>query len=151
MKSVFIDSDIFIRDLRYPRDVRTKTNRAFLDQMRARKSLGVTSIFNVLEVCGILSFNLSEEELLDLYADFCAHYRVNVLFPGDASGQLHYDVVAIFQVIMRKTALGDAQIAYVIDRYAATLAGVVSWNAVHFKGRVNVPVWTPEEYLHHKS
>ncbi|GFP22369.1 hypothetical protein HKBW3S06_01597, partial [Candidatus Hakubella thermalkaliphila] len=75
---VFIDSDIFIRDLRYPKDQRFRENSAFLEQVYKGKLKGFTSIYNVLEVCGILSFNLSEERLLELYAGFRDKYNLQI-------------------------------------------------------------------------
>lgn len=69
MKAVFVDSDVFVRDLRYPRDQKTAANKKFLDKM-GRDFSAVTSIFNLLEICGILSFQLNEQELIDLYRDF---------------------------------------------------------------------------------
>jgi hypothetical protein len=56
--SVFIDSDVFILALRYPQDKRSRANGAFLEKVRSGDLRGMTSIHNVLEVSGILSFNL---------------------------------------------------------------------------------------------
>lgn len=147
MKHVFIDSDVFVRDLRYPRDQRSEANRRFLETMRQRKGRGVTSIFNALEVCGILSFNLSPQQLVDLYGDFCNHYRIQILFPADAEGRLQYDIPRIFSRIQQRQSLGDAQVAYVVDRFANDLASFVSWNVDHFAGKLPIPVTTPEHFL----
>ena len=51
---ILIDSDVFVLDLFYPTDVRTRANKRFLDLDIAGR---VTTIFNVLEICGIASFN----------------------------------------------------------------------------------------------
>ena len=56
MKRVFIDTDIFVRDLRYPNDPLLEINQRFLEKVMSGKIAATTSIFNVLEVCGILSF-----------------------------------------------------------------------------------------------
>ena len=146
MKKVFIDSDLFVRDLRYPRDMRTAINQKFLDRVRRRKIHGVTSIFNLLEVCGILSFNLSSSDLLRLYADFTHHYNLQILFPADGAGNLEYDIPRIFEQIQGKQSLGDAQISYVVHRFADHLSCFVSWNAVHFEGKLPLPVKTPEDF-----
>ena len=55
---IFVDSNLFVIDLRYPADVNYGVNRRALDRL-ARDGSGVTSVVNVLEICGILSFNLS--------------------------------------------------------------------------------------------
>jgi len=147
MKKVFIDSDIFVRDLRYPRDARTESNRKFIEKIKSKKGLGGTSIFNLLEVCGILSFNLSSEELLQLYGDFINYYKVQILFPADANGNLQYDIAKIFGQIQKKQSLGDAQISYVVERFASQLSCFVSWNAPHFTEKLPLLVRTPEEFL----
>jgi len=144
MKKVFIDSDIFVRDLRYPRDQRSVINRRFLALVKERKIRGVTSLFNLLEVCGILSFHLSSEQLLGRYADFCHHYRVQLLLPADREGMLQYDIPSIFSHIQKKQSLGDAQIAYTVERFQGQLKAFVSWNAVDFSDKLAVPVMTPE-------
>lgn len=48
-----LDSDIFVLDLRYPNDARQEANRSFLQRSGQRRA---TTIYNVLEVCGIMSF-----------------------------------------------------------------------------------------------
>ena len=63
---IFIDTNVFIIDLRYKRDKHFRKNRAFLDFI-ASSSKGVTSIFNLLEICGILSFNLNRQQLMELF------------------------------------------------------------------------------------
>ena len=45
-----------------------------LDRL-ARDENGVTSVLNVLEICGILSFNLSNVALHGLYVHFARRYR----------------------------------------------------------------------------
>lgn len=51
---IFIDSDVFLIDLRYPRDERFAKNRIFLERLQASER-GATAIFNLLEICGVLS------------------------------------------------------------------------------------------------
>ena len=147
MKKVFIDSDLFVRDLRYPRDARTETNRKFLEKVKRQKIRGVTSIFNLLEICGILSFNLSSNDLLLLYADFTNQYNIQILFPADSVGLLQYDIPLIFSQIQKKQSLGDAQISYVVERFSKHLSSFVSWNAHHFDRKLPIPVMSPEAFL----
>lgn len=147
MKTVFIDSDIFVRSLRYPRDQKNEINEKFLSQVQKTKIKGVTSYFNVLEVCGVLSFNYSTDDLMGLYSDFINHFRVKVLYPSDADGVFQYDLVRIFEAIRKKQALCDAQISYVVERFSDLISVFVSWNARHFEGKLSVPVMTPEDFL----
>ena len=64
---VLVDTNIFLIDLRYKRDINYETNRAFLDCI-SEKGSGFTTIVNLLELCGILSFNLNEKRLFLLLA-----------------------------------------------------------------------------------
>lgn len=147
MKRFFVDTDIFVRQLRYPKDRLSEVNSRFLERIKRGRTKAATSIFNVLEVCGILSFNLSPDSLLGLYMGFGEHFSVKILFPADENGNLQYDLAAVFNKIQEKQSLGDAQVGYVVERFADRLSGFISWNARHFEGKLPVPVFTPEEFL----
>ncbi len=147
MKRVFVDTDIFVRKLRYPRDRDSEVNSQFLERVKGGKIKAATSIFNVLEVCGLLSFNLSPDSLIGLYTGFGEHFGVKIFFPADANGNLQYDFTAIFQKIQMKQSLGDAAVSYVVERFADLVSGVVSWNSKDFEGRLPLPVMTPHEFL----
>jgi len=78
---VFIDSDIFVRHLRYPQDKKSQANQQFISLVKEKRIEGFTSIYNLLEICGILSFNLSKEALYALYAGLRDEYQLKILFP----------------------------------------------------------------------
>ena len=122
-------------------------NNRLFDNMRKRKIRAATSIFNVLEICGVLSFNYSREQLADLYLDFTRYFAIKVLFPADAQGSLQHDIESIWSQIAQKQSLDDAQVAYVVERFSNLISGFVSWNAKHFEGKLPVPVMTPAEFL----
>lgn len=145
MKRVFIDSDIFVRELRYPNDAQSLPNQRFLEKIQSGKLKGVTSVVNLLEVCGILSFNLSQDQLLQLFEGFTKRYNVQILYPASADVEFQYDIPGIIQGIVSKQALGDAQVSYVIRRFSSDLKYLVTWNKPHFEGRLPIPVFTPME------
>jgi hypothetical protein len=142
-----IDTPIFVIDLRYRRDRNFAANRSFLDRM-TEDGRGATTIYNLLEVCGILSFNLNAKQLKELFHYFPQHYRVDVLphstlespLPAHKTGDL-------FEIISMKAAFGDALILGAVEKYIPGAARFVSWNAQHFRGRLSVPVLTPKEFL----
>jgi hypothetical protein len=142
-----IDTPVFVIDLRYKRDRHFSANRAFLDRV-AKEGHAATTIFNLLEVCGILSFNLNDEQLREMLHYFPQHYNVDVLphstlespLPALKTGDL-------FDVISRKTSFGDALIISAVERHIPGTAGFVSWDARHFKGRLSIPALTPREFL----
>lgn len=143
---ICIDSDIFLIDLRYSADQRAVRTRAFLEHVRA-SGQGVTTIFNLLEVAGILSFNLNPQQLLELCAHLPARYRISVLPSPDLRATLPgLPVGEVFEVIRHQTAFGDALIAALVNRLRERVTSFVTWNERHFQGRVNVPVFTPASF-----
>ncbi|HBF13814.1 MAG TPA: hypothetical protein DDW49_10610 [Deltaproteobacteria bacterium] len=147
MKFTVIDSDVFLIDSRYSNDVRFKANGEFLESVRQREVNGATTIFNVLEVCGVLSFNLSSKNLLDAYRNFTDEYKIKILFPANAHGDLLYNLPEVFSSIQKKQSLGDAQISFVLERFANQVDAFVTWNKAHFEGKIPMKVVTPEEML----
>jgi predicted nucleic-acid-binding protein len=55
---ILIDTNVFVIDLRYKRDTNFRLNQSFLSFV-AQNGSGFTTIVNLLELCGILSFNLN--------------------------------------------------------------------------------------------
>jgi hypothetical protein len=146
-----IDTPVFVIDLRYKRDKNFAANRTFLDQIAAG-GRAATTIFNLLEVCGILSFNLRKTQLEELIHYFPQHYGIEVLphstfespLPALKTGDL-------FEIISMRTGLGDALILGAIEKHIPGAARFVSWNAHHFDGRLSIPAMTPREFLDHFS
>ena len=142
-----VDTPSFIIDLRYQRDAHFTINRAFLDHV-AQTGTGAITTFTLLEVCGILSFNLNNTQLRELFAYFPQRYSVEVLphatlqspLPAVQTGDL-------FDIMLRKASFGDALIVAAVERHLPRAARFVSWNARHFVGRLSLPVQTPEEFM----
>jgi len=146
-----IDTSVFIIDLRYKRDKNFVVNRAFLTQIAQERS-GATTIFNLLEVCGILSFNLNERQLQELFFHFPQHYQVEVLPHLDFESLLPaLKVGDLFEVISRKVSFGDALIMATIEKCLPGAVRFVSWNAQHFVDRLSIPSLTPKEFLEKNS
>jgi predicted nucleic acid-binding protein len=144
---VFVDTNIFVIDLRYRRDKKYRVNQEFLEDIAGSRT-GITGIFNLLELCGILSFNLNERQLRELYHYFPRRYRIEVL-PSLSLGMSipQISLEKIFQVISRKLPLGDALIIALLEIYLPPVSIFVSWDIKHFKEKLSIPVLTPEEYL----
>ena len=142
-----IDTSVFVIDLRYKRDKNFAANRAFLERM-AQEQNGATSLFNLLEVCGILSFNLNERQIEELFYYFPQHYRVEVLPHASLREPLPaLRVGDLFKIIQRKVSFGDALIIAAVEKHIAGAARFVSWNAQHFKDRPSIPCLSPREFL----
>lgn len=146
-----IDTSVFIIDLRYKRDKNFATNRAFLDHIAQERS-AATTIFNLLEVCGVLSFNLNQKQLQELFFHFPQHYRVEVLPHHDFENLLPtLRTMDLFEIISRKVSFGDALIIAAIEKHIPSAMNFVSWNAQHFVDRLSIPSLTPREFLRKNS
>jgi predicted nucleic acid-binding protein len=144
---ILIDTNIFVIDLRYTRDTNYKVNQAFLTSV-AKFGNGFTTIVNLLELCGILSFNLNRDQLLDLWHYFYDRYKITILpepelqstFPG-------LEISQLFNIMSKKSSFGDALMIAVAKRYLSFVSTMVTWDNEHFKGKYSGKVLTPKEYL----
>jgi hypothetical protein len=144
---IFVDSNLFVIDLRYPADTHFRVNRRALDRL-GREGSGMTSILNVLEVCGILSFNLTASALHALYVHFARRYRVTVVPGGGYDTRLPAPAVRdVLARMEQRMALKDSEIALVVEQHASSVSAFVSWNARHFAGKLPMPALTPREWL----
>ena len=64
---ICLDSDLI--DLRYPRDRRARRNRTLLDGA-GQSGSGATTVFSLLEIVGVVAFNLNEQQLVDFHVHF---------------------------------------------------------------------------------
>ncbi len=142
-----IDTNIFIIDLRYKRDIHFKSNRAFLEYI-AQSKRGFTTIINLLEICGILSFNLSEKQLFELWHYFYDKYKITVLPSGDMESNFPaVKVKRIFELLKKRLSCGDALMIAVVEKHLSFISTIVTWDKDHFLGKFSGTVLTPEEYL----
>lgn len=144
---VLIDTNIFVIDLRYKRDVYYKTNRAFL-AYTAKKRTGFTTIINLLELCGILSFNLNKKQLTELWFYFQDKYQITVLPVPDLD--TNFPAIGIkdtFDLLKNRTSLGDALMMVVARKYLPFVSTMVTWDKVHFENIFPGATLTPEEFL----
>lgn len=142
---VLIDTDVFVIDLRYPRDSRYSENKAFLECVKRGELAAWTTLYNLMEVCGILSFNLSPQSLQELFIGFAAQFSVTILFPNGREEEVCFAPAEILEIMKRKLSFGDALIAEVAQRHRRRLDLFVTWNAVHFEGKLPIKAVTPNQ------
>jgi hypothetical protein len=143
---IFVDSNLFVIDLRYRDDRNYHVNRRALDRLRD-EGTGMTGLINLLEVCGILSFNLSADALHALYAHFARRYAITVV--PDSGHDTPFTTATAGELLSRmeqRMALKDAEIALTVDKHAS-VSTFLSWNAKHFAGKLSVDALTPREWL----
>ena len=122
-----IDTNVFVIDLRYPRDRNFGVNRRFLDAIK-RERCGVTTTINLLELCGILSFNLNQRQLSTLWEQFPKRFGVDVLPAADFEAPVpKMGVGELFALLQATAWIRDRD--HFLDRFA---------------GRVETPAEIPE-------
>ena len=148
---LFIDTDVFVRNLRYRNDKHTIENDRFLDLVQKKEIVGFTSIYNLLELCGILSFNLSAESLLHLYGGFQKRFQLRqILFGTFSDENLILNINTLFAQILKKMSFGDALIAACVEYHEDLIEGFVSWDVKHYTNKLNLDVFTPSTVLNNR-
>ncbi len=144
---VLVDTNVFVIDLRYKRDPHYKTNLTFL-KFIAEKRTGFTTLINLLELCGILSFNLNHRQLAELWFYFQDRYQVSVLPVPDLEAPFpQIGLKEIFDLFKKRASLGDALMVAVANRYLPFVSTLVTWNKPHLQAIFPKTVLTPEEFL----
>lgn len=144
---IAIDSNVFIIDLRYRDDKNFDANRAFLDTIQAN-GRGVTSLINLLEITGILSFNLNERQLAEFYRYFPQRYNVSFIPALSAVSHLpEIGIGRLMEIMAKRSSLGDALVLASLETYIPQASFFITWDMEHFKGKSNMEVLTPAEFL----
>ena len=114
---ILIDTNIFVIDLRYKRDTNYKVNQKFLSAA-GQSGNGFTTIVNLLGLCGILSFDLKQNQLLDLWTYFQGRYNITVLpEPNSQSNFPEIKIGELFNTLCNKSSLGDALMMTVANKH----------------------------------
>lgn len=146
---VLLDTNIFVLDRFFTRDEKYTDNQLLINQL-PKLDAGF-SLFSLLELCGISSFNLSPHELKRWMFHFSDVYSVTILEPVGVDSDVSADawfgsyVLDTFDVLTRKITWGDAMIVQTAEQYQAD--AIITWNQKHFVNRTTIPVYTPREYL----
>jgi hypothetical protein len=144
---ILIDTNIFVIDLRYKRDTNFKLNQSFLSSI-AQSGGGFTTIVNLLELCGILSFNLNQDQLFDLWTYFQDKYKITVLPEPDLQSDFPgISINRIFDILSKKTSFGDALMISVAEKHLSFVSTMVTWDNEHFKDKFAGKVLTPDEFM----
>jgi predicted nucleic acid-binding protein len=148
---VIVDTDVLLLAYAFPRDERQQANRAFLE--RVRSDYPATTIYNLMELLGQLSFNITAERLSQWKSWLVDAHQLAIIWPvnpdetNDASSfrQEIYDR-PLARMQANRTAFMDALIVGLAER-TPTVERLVTWNARHFQSKTWLEVLTPEAYL----
>jgi hypothetical protein len=149
---IVLDADVLIVDLVYPNDPNYPANRRFLDCIEANGIDSRITTQGLLEVVGKRSYNTPVAGIGLLPGILLATYHLAPV-PDPATVPEYagctYDEVVT--QIAQQMSLGDAVMAVQIAKFAPAATALVTWNAKHFRGKLSVPVLTPDEWLQQQS
>lgn len=148
---VIIDSDVLLLAFAFQNDRRQAVNVAFLDAVQSADP--AITIYNLMEVLGQLSFNLSSERLRQWQSWLVDAYQLTIIWPVDpaesqAAASFREELFERPFQKMREQCMAfmDALVLNLAERTPDAKC-LVTWNAKHFKGKSPLSVLTPEEYL----
>lgn len=143
-----VDADILWLTRRNAQDPRQPVNQQFLDALRAGGVRRGVTTQGLLEAAGKFSYGTPAADIPGLPGLICAIHGLEVIpDPAAVPGYAGCTVAEVIAQMVRKMSAGDAVMAVQIAKYAPPNAVLVTWNAKHFRGKLTVPVMTPEEWL----
>jgi len=144
---ILVDTNVFLIDRFFPRDKNYNENKIFVDNLINVEAY--ISIFSLIELCGIASFNLSEYELNLWFFSFDKVYNVTVLetiITAEMSAEAFFEafIEGLYGEIRKKMTFADALILK--EAKAHNIPTIVTWNKKHFEHRSQVKILTPAEF-----
>jgi len=144
---ILCDSNIFLIDRFFKRDEHYAVNRRFVETLPTLDA-GI-AIYNLFEICGIASFNLSPKELEQWFYHFDELFKVQVVYPKGLEQTLekYFETLTpeLFRLFGKRMTFVDAQMLSLAEEHRAT--HLVTWNKKDFEGRTKIAVMTPETFL----
>ena len=127
---ILLDADILVLDIRYPRDARFAMNERLLTTLQEHEiSRGIT-LYALLEVIGILSFNLPTDQVQKLFALLPKRYGLQVVPALETSrDQEGYELCRLLVDAARRVvdlpgaACVDSDQGRVLERFAEVSRG----------------------------
>ncbi len=142
MSLVAIDTDVLAIHHIFTWDKRYHINEEFLRKV----SKPATTIHNLLELVSIVFRAYRGDKGMEIYKAYMLSREWSILFPDIPSGWNEY-CEKVFSYLRKGMSYGDAVIAWAIDEYSDLIDSFVTWNKKDFEDRLEVVVYTPEEWL----
>lgn len=149
---VVLDANVLVIDLSHPGDPNYAVNERFLEYLSTNNvERGITTQ-GLLEVVGKRSFQTPVALVPRLPASIRSHYGLKLL--PDPAMVPEYAACTFDEIVTQmahQMALGDAVMAVQIAKFAPTATALVTWDARHFRGKIVIPVLTPDEWLQQQA
>jgi len=144
---MLIDTNVFLIDRFFKNDANYPENKKFINNLK--KSEAFISIFTLLELCGIASFNLSKTELNRWLMSFSQVYPIKVLEPTNIENinglELFNTFISnIYNEIQNKATLLDALL--IKEAKIHKINKIITWNKKHFIYQTDIKILTPFEF-----
>jgi len=144
---IAIDTDVPAIHHVFHNDPRYEATEKFLSNIRGTTK-GIT-IFNLLELCGIISTARQCEESARIFEQYLRSHNVTNLFPVSSSenkqafwSDLTTECLARIHRGMR---LGDAVILWTLE--SVRIETFVTWNLHHFRGKTDLSIINPSDFM----
>jgi len=145
---ILLDADVILIDRKFTTDNRYAINRAALDRLRVDLHTVAMVAHAVLEVVGVMSHGTPAADV-PLIPDALRSLFGILIIPSPAVDP-NYAQSTFEELLLQmshKMSLGDAVQAVQVAKFASPADTLLTWNAKHFRGKLTVPVLTPEEWL----
>jgi hypothetical protein len=149
---ILLDADVLLIDIKYHNDPKFARNRLALTALAASGSPLAVPTQVILEVVGVLSFNIPAADVPKVWPRVRSAYNLQVV-PDPAVVPDHCGCTPdeVLAQMVKKMAAGDAVIAAQIEKYAPGAIAFITWNLKHFRGNLVITVLTPEEWLQQQT
>ncbi|MBI4690778.1 MAG: hypothetical protein HY754_11025 [Nitrospirae bacterium] len=147
---IALDTDVLVINHFFQNDPRYNETRLLIEKV-AGDTKGVT-IFNLLELCGIIASANKLKFSLNLFEQYNESKDIRILSPQMNANIADEDVFwrlvlsECFSHIQRGMRLGDAAILWTLETNHEVDI-FVTWNTKHFKDKTSLKVLTPAEFL----
>lgn len=144
---IALDTDVLALYHVFKNDPRYDSTSVFFHSTRDLVK-GVT-VFNLLELCGIVATARRAEESRMLFDKYLEAQDAAILFPGIANDNRKEFWTMLtsesLSRIQRGMRFGDAVILWTLE--TNPVESFITWNTRHFRGKTSLKVLNPVEYL----
>ncbi len=145
---IAIDSDLLAIFHIFNKDPRFEATSQFFHRIKEHPK--AITIFNLLELCGIISTAAGSEDASEIFHEYLSSTDMTILFPNlsvkDADDFWASLVSECFSRIQKGMRLGDAVILWSLETNE-NIDSLITWNTKHFKDKTTLKILTPSEFL----
>jgi len=149
---ILLDADVILIDQKIVNDTRYAINRAAIDRLHGDGHALAMVAHTVLEVVGVLSYGTPVANIPLIPIALQKTYGIIIIpDPIYSSEYAQCSFSDLLHQMSQKMSLPDAVQAVQIRMFAPHANALLTWNAKHFRGKIVIPVLTPEEWLQQQT